>query len=200
MNRMVKSTGSSRGVFAFIIACLLLSGLLRFIENETAIAEEMAAFRAADTNEAPPSAKSPEACKKPAHIGPMLKAIQERQKHLEEGEARLWDRMQALNVAEKRLARTTSELVAAEAKLAATLAIADKAAENDLSRLTTVYETMKPKNAAQLFAEMAPEFAAGFLGRMRPSAAAQIMSALPSDGAYSISLFLAGRNAGAPKE
>ena len=89
---------------------------------------------------------------------------------------------------------------AAEAKLASTLALADNAAENDLARMTSVYENMKPKEAAALFEEMSPDFAAGFLGRMRPDAAAAIMAGLSAPTAYTVSVVLAGRNASAPTE
>jgi flagellar motility protein MotE (MotC chaperone) len=80
------------------------------------------------------------------------------------------------------------------------MAQSEVAAEDDLSRLTSVYENMKPKEATEVFARMAPEFAAGFLGRMRPDAAALILSGLDPDKAYSISVLLAGRNANAPVE
>ncbi|KIN65935.1 hypothetical protein Z945_982 [Sulfitobacter noctilucae] len=87
----------------------------------------------------------------------------------------------------------------AEANLRRTLSLTDGAAEDDLARLTAVYENMKPKDAAALFATMEPDFAAGFLGRMRPDYAAAVMTGLPPDVAYSISVILAGRNANAPK-
>ena len=93
-----------------------------------------------------------------------------------------------------------SALVEAEQKLAGTMALAESAAEDDLGKLTAVYESMKPKDAAALFSEMQPEFAAGFLGRMRPDAAAQVMTGLSPDVAYSISVVMAGRNASAPTE
>ena len=93
-----------------------------------------------------------------------------------------------------------SEMQAVEAKLSATLSVADGAAEKDLARLTAVYEAMKPKDASALFETMAPEFAAGFLGRMRPEAAALVMTGLSPKAAYGISVLLAGRNALVPKE
>ena len=88
----------------------------------------------------------------------------------------------------------------AEESLVSTMARASTASENDLTRLTAVYENMKPKEASALFEEMDPEFAAGFLGRMRPDAAASIMTGLNSGKAYAISVILAGRNANAPSE
>jgi flagellar motility protein MotE (MotC chaperone) len=79
------------------------------------------------------------------------------------------------------------------------LALADGAAEDDLVRLTAVYEAMKPADAAALFQTMAPEFAAGFLGRMRAEAAAAVISGMTPESAYSISVLIAGRNALVPK-
>ena len=87
-----------------------------------------------------------------------------------------------------------------EAKLRATLAVADGAAEADVERLTAVYQAMKPKDAAALFETMSPDFAAGFLGRMAPESAAAILSGMSAEAAYGISVIVAGRNAKAPKE
>lgn len=115
-------------------------------------------------------------------------------------EAAMADRKAALALAETAISLRMAELEAAEANLKATLALADGAAEDDLLRLTTVYETMKPKDAAALFETMSPEFAAGFLGRMRPDAAAAVLSGMSPDAAYSISVLIAGRNAAVPKK
>ena len=131
--------------------------------------------------------------------GAGLSAIRDRQKELDTRAARLERRLQAVREAERKMAAEREALLAAERKLAATLARADKAAEKDLARLTAVYENMKPRVAAELFAKMAPEFAAGFMGRMRPEAAAAIMSAIPPARAYAISVILAGRNANVPR-
>ncbi|TKA97657.1 hypothetical protein FAZ78_04745, partial [Cereibacter changlensis] len=106
----------------------------------------------------------------------------------------------ALTLAGQAIDAKLAELAAAEAALSETLARADGASEGDLTRLTSVYETMKPKDAAALFEAMAPEFAAGFIGRMRPDAAAAVLSGMSAEAAYSISVLLAGRNALVPKE
>ena len=106
---------------------------------------------------------------------------------------------QALALAEEQIEARLAALVAAEEDLAATISVADSAAEEDIARLTAVYENMKPKDAAALFEEMAPEFAAGFLGRMRPDAAGAVMAGLDPKTAYTISVLLAGRNADVPK-
>ena len=88
----------------------------------------------------------------------------------------------------------------AENRLRDMISIAETAAEDDPTRLTQVYETMKPKSVALLFEEMDPQFAAGFIGRMKPEAAAGIMAGMKPDAAYTISVILAGRNANSPTE
>ena len=130
----------------------------------------------------------------------LLTTLQAREHQLNQRETQIEDRMKALEIADGAIERKLQALVEAEARLGATLALADGASEGDLTRLTAVYEKMKPKDAAALFEEMAPEFAAGFLGRMRPTAAASVMAGLSPKAAYTISVILAGRNATVPKE
>jgi flagellar motility protein MotE (MotC chaperone) len=115
-------------------------------------------------------------------------------------EAALNDRLAALALANAAITKRMDEMKAAEDELKATLALADGAAEDDIARLTAVYQAMKPKDAAALFETMSPEFAAGFLGRMPPDSAAAILSGMSSEAAYGISVIVAGRNADVPKE
>lgn len=130
----------------------------------------------------------------------MLEELQAREVRLARREDMIADRAQALALATTEIDEKLAALVAAEEKLAATLTLADEAADADVARLVAVYEKMKPKDAASLFGEMDPDFAAGFLARMKPDAAAQVMAGLEPKTAYTISVLLAGRNAAAPKE
>lgn len=129
----------------------------------------------------------------------LLKAFQEREARISESEEKIAMRSKALSVANEEIEKKLSILQDAENSLRSLLALANTAAEDDLVRLTTVYENMKPKDAAILFEEMEPAFAAGFLGRMRPDSAAGIMAGLSPTAAYTISVILAGRNADIPK-
>lgn len=130
----------------------------------------------------------------------LLHALQEREARIALREAKLADRMQALQIAEDELDDQLRSLTEAEEALRATIALADQAASTDLERLTRVYENMKPKDAAALFETMPPAFASGFLGMMEPVAAAQIMTLMTPESAYSISAVLAGRNADVPTQ
>lgn len=177
-----------RSSLIFVSALFAGSAALRFgdgIGHAFAVASE------------PPGAATQD-CATGAGALELLKQVQMREAQVSDREQLLADRSQAIGLAEKRINERLAQLKAAEESLAQTVTIADKAADADVARLVTVYENMKPKEAAPLFAAMAPEFAAGFLARMRPDASAAIMAQLAPQDAYSISVIMAGRNAGAP--
>lgn len=176
-----------RSVLLLVSVFLIGSGLLRLVDGTgLALARELAAR----ANAAPPTgdAAGPE-------IEALLAALRAREERLEKAEDALAERERALAVGQDELRRGLAGLTVAEASLRDLVATADGAAEQDIARLTAVYEAMKPAEAAKLFDQMEPRFAAGFLGRMRSDAAAAIMAGLPPDKAYALSVVLAGRNA-----
>ena len=184
----------TRGVLWVIAVMMGLSALLRLGGPVGhAVAGEVLALAGSDAEPTPVSAPVAD-----TNLAVVLEQLQVREERLKAREAALESRLQALAVAEEQIARNLDALTRAEEELAATMALADTAAEDDLSRLTAVYENMKPKEAAPLFEAMDPKFAAGFLGRMRPDAAAAILSGLDPKTAYAISVILAGRNAAVP--
>lgn len=191
-----------RGALWIIALMLLASGGLRIATGTgVAVAREVEAMLdEAQGNGEPPVDMAAEACGPEGKVDEVLKALGERSEALDKREAALADRIAALNLAEQEIEKNLVALQKAEEELSSTLALADSAAEDDLARLTAVYENMKPKEASALFEEMAPEFAAGFLGRMRPDAAATIMAGLSAPTAYTISVLLAGRNANVPTQ
>ena len=178
-----------RGALLILALFLAISGALRLGQGiGIALANSPATETAADR---------PLDC--PAPPLALAEALLARETEVARQEAALADRMAALDLAEAAITARLDALAAAEAGLKKTLALADGAAENDLARLTAVYESMKPADAAALFTAMAPEFAAGFLGRMRPESAAAVLSGMAPDTAYAISALIAGRNALVPR-
>ena len=149
-----------------IAAMLALSGGLR-LGAGIGWAEASAAAEGPDDR-----AEVAGSCETPDDIARVLALLKEREDRVVSREGALADRLQALAVAETQIASNMAALEEAEARLSATMAHASTAAEDDLARLTSVYENMKAKEAAPVFAAMDPKFAAGFLGRMRPDAAA----------------------------
>lgn len=189
MNLRGKRRPGGRGVLVILALFLAASGALRL----------GAGIGTAMANSPDPanSAETPVICLAPPLA--LAEALLARETDMSRKEAALADRMAALALAEAAITAQMTSLAKAEADLKATMTLADGAAENDLARLTAVYESMKPADAAALFTAMAPEFAAGFLGRMRPETAAAVLSGMTPDTAYTISALIAGRNALVPK-
>lgn len=176
----------------FIVAMLFASsGALRLGSGVGA------ALAKAGEEESVPAVTSTESCEMPSAVSAALSLREDR---VAAQEAALKDRMAALSLAEAAIAQRLEEMKTVEADLKATLALADGAAEEDIQKLTAVYQAMKPKDAAALFETMSPDFAAGFLGRMPPEAAAAILSGMSAEAAYGVSVIVAGRNSSAPTE
>lgn len=182
-----------RGALLLIAGLLIASALLRLGGDA---GQAWARGMGGDELQATESASA--ACRTGDDFHAMLKGFQKREARLAQQEKALADRQQALKLAGRQIDSKLARLEAAEQDLRRTMTMADTAAADDVDRLTKVYESMKPKQAAILFEEMSPEFAAGFLGRMRPEAAASIMAGLSPQAAHAFSVVLAGRNAGAP--
>lgn len=194
MGKHKRSRGRTRGSLLIIGGLLVASAALRIAAG----ADQALALDPDPLDRASATATAP--CAASEDFEAMLAAFKSREAQIDAREKAIEDRMHALRIADAEVSRKLDELTAAEAKLSDTLALADTAAESDLDKLTKVYETMKPKQAAALFEEMDPNFAAGFLGRMRPEAAADIMAGLSAEAAHLYSVVLAGRNANVPKE
>jgi flagellar motility protein MotE (MotC chaperone) len=186
---------AKRGVLPVIAALFIMSAVVRLVGDAAPVLAQERTDPAAETAQAPTQDLAGEEMS-PA----LIEALRDREARLADREERLADRMRALAVAEAEISEKLDALKEAEDSLAAMLALASTAAEDDLGRLTQVYENMKPQEAAALFETMEPAFSAGFMGRMQPEAAAAIMSNLDPQTAYLISVVLAGRNANAPRE
>ncbi|WP_417242189.1 MotE family protein [Celeribacter sp.] len=197
--RKKRSLKAGRGALFLLSVVLFMSAVVRvFSGTGAAIAKEVAELTKEDTHvEAP---VDPIACMADEDLNALIAALRTREKSVEEKELEIAEKLAIVDVARAEIEESFKALEIAETRLAATMATSNTAAEDDLARLTSVYESMKPKDAAALFEAMAPDFAAGFLGRMRADAAGEIMAGLPPEFAYTISVILAGRNANAPSE
>lgn len=184
-----------RGTIAVLSLLLLGSAALRLVAS----AEEVWAANPPAQHEEPEQEIAQHTSEALSDLAPLLEAIQQREEAVARKEVEIEQRMRALEIADGKIEERLGALRKAQSDLRDTMSLASTAAEDDLSRLTAVYENMKPKIAAALFQEMDPEFAAGFLGRMKPNAAAAVMAGMPAQNAYAISAILAGRNANVPK-
>ncbi|MCE8508836.1 hypothetical protein KBY28_10300 [Ruegeria pomeroyi] len=195
--KVKKSRTTTRGGALLLISVLMIgSALIRIgLEAGPALAREGGAEAIQDVADTQSRSTPVE-----ADLHALLARLRQREADLNQRESTVMERMRALEIAEVAIDRKLADLTQAEEALRETVAAASVAAESDLSRLTEVYEKMKPKESAALFEEMDATFAAGFLARMRPEAAADIMAGLSPKVAYTISVVLAGRNANVPTE
>ncbi len=172
---------------SLIVMCFFGSAVLRMSDNGLALAEEIQ--KAVSETESPPP---------PDEASGLMKALKDREAQLDAEAKRQADRAQTLNVAEAKLAEQLAAFAKAQKQLEATLASADKAAEKDIDRMTAVYESMKPAEAARIIEKMDVAFASGLLSRMRPEMTAQVMSAMDPEIAYAVTLTIASRNSRVP--
>jgi flagellar motility protein MotE (MotC chaperone) len=140
------------------------------------------------------------ACEPDSATAALLASLRNREANVSTKEKSLSQKMKAFELAKAEFTQNMAALKNAEERLTATMTVASSAAQDDLDKLTAVYESMKPKDAAALFEQMSPDFAAGFLARMRSDIAAPVLAGLKPETAYTISVILAGRNANAPSE
>jgi flagellar motility protein MotE (MotC chaperone) len=175
------------GGIGLIVVCFFGSATLRLTADDWALAQGLgeAAQREAGS---------------PSDGDALLAAIRAREAQLDAEEQRLADRRQSLAVAEEKLKEQLAAFETAQGNLEKTLALADGAAEKDIARMTTVYEAMKPAEAARIFERMDVAFAAGLIARMRPEAAASVMTGMSPEAAYAVTLTITSRNHGVPVE
>lgn len=182
-----------KAIVTSALVCLFLSATLR-------LGTGFAMARSEEPEEVENTDAAEDSCQTNPDYIPILNALRSREAAANEREADLSERAEAIRKIELEVKSKLVELAVAEQQLRDTIALAQEASETDLSQLTQVYQSMKPKEASALFEKMAPEFAAGFLGRMAPDSAAEILAGLGTDHAYAISVILAGRNAEIPLE
>ncbi len=125
----------------------------------------------------------------------LAEALLIEQERLDERGLALAKREKALAALETKLDQQLANIQMTKDSVQTQLEQIEKIASSDLEHLISMYETMKPKKAAEIFDSMAPSFAAGFLRDMNSAKAGLIMSEMNAKTSYEISLVIANRNA-----
>jgi len=147
-----------------------------------------------------PDPVEPGAISDPCATRTFIDRLEAREKSLVERESALNARAARLSVVGDRVAAMTEALEQAKSDLAATVQRVDGAQERDIAHLVTMYSTMKPKRAGELFDEMDVSFASELLVRTKAETAALILANMESKKAFTISVMIAQRNRYAPKD
>ena len=190
------SRPASSHALAALALCFLASAALRV--------ERVAAQSGieADAADAAPSMAAAEAtdpgCE--GDVAATLRALKLREGEFAKREVALEARAAMLEVVEARLEERLAALEDSRARLARTVAAVDGAQSRDIDHLVGMYGSMKPKRAGALLDGMDIGFASELLARMKPETAAGILANMETEKAFTVSLSIARRNAGAPKE
>lgn len=102
-------------------------------------------------------------------------------------------REQVLGAAEKRIDERIAELKKIEGRINDALKKTDEQAEQNLRSLVKVYENMKPKDAARIFAQLEPDVLLGVVERMKEAKLAPVLAELDPKVAQQITVDLAKR-------
>lgn len=75
------------------------------------------------------------------------------------------------------------------------MALDSEKVEQDISRLVTVYDQMKPERSAEILENLPPEFSAEILMRIEPETSAKIMASIEVNKAAILTSFMGARHA-----
>jgi len=127
--------------------------------------------------------------------GAILETLSSDMERLDIRETQIKEREVALAAIEKTMAAQMEAVDVANKALQVKIDQINTLANDDLKHLVGMYQTMKPKQAAEIFNSMDPAFAAGFLREMSSEKAGFIMANMDARRSYTISVIIAGKNA-----
>lgn len=128
----------------------------------------------------------------------LLGHLGERRKALDDREQQLKLRESLLAAAEKRLEDKVRELKALEQQVDTAVTRKQEEKSAELGRLITMYENMKPKDAAKVFDRLAMNVLVDVVRKMNPRKMAPILAKMSPDAAERLTVELAGQRAAEP--
>lgn len=128
----------------------------------------------------------------------VLERLQDRRQELEARARELEIRENLLKAAEKRLESKTDELKAIEQRIAAANQKKEEADTARLKGVVTMYEGMKPKDAARIFDRLDMAVLYEIVSQVKPAKMAEILAAMAPEAAERLTTELA-RRAGTEK-
>lgn len=186
----------SRPAMLLLSGCFMMSALFRAFDPAVAMAVEDAEMPA----EPAPASTAPETDSQSyAGLSELLKTLREREAQLDARQAQTAEKEKIIEAASAALRDQMARLEEAEARLSALLRIADSAADKDVGKLVSTFQSMDGKKSGPIFENMDVPFAAGLISRMDDVAAAGILAVLTPEKAYAITVHIAGQNALVPR-
>lgn len=122
----------------------------------------------------------------------VLRSLQKRREELDGRETGIETREQAAAAAESRLQEQITELKAVEAEIQTLLTSMDAKRDERMASLVKTYESMKPKDAANIFNGMEDELLLDIAKSMKSATLAAVMSTMQPKRAEALTKMLAG--------
>jgi flagellar motility protein MotE (MotC chaperone) len=123
----------------------------------------------------------------------VLQSLGTRRAELEEREKQMNSQEQLIKAAEGKLDGRIKQMGELKAQIQALLDQASKAADDDVSRMVKVYESMKPKDAAKVMETLKDDVRIPIAAKMKERNLAAILAQMRPDAARDLTEKLAGR-------
>lgn len=124
--------------------------------------------------------------------GIMLKDAVQKIEFLNKREAQILEQERLLEISNRRVREQVAKLKLIREEIIESAQLADSTIAKENKRLITIYEKMKPKDAANIFNEMQPHVAAELLRTMKEDQSSQILAKMNPKNAHAVTLSLAG--------
>ena len=123
----------------------------------------------------------------------LLQDLAKRREELEAREQTLVLREGLLAAAEHRIEGKIEELKTVKVEIEALIKVYDEQEEKEIGELVSIYEKMKPKDAARIFDQLDMDVLLDVLQRMKASKTAPVLAAMDSNRAQEITVRIAER-------
>lgn len=123
----------------------------------------------------------------------LLQDLAKRREELEEREQTLILREGLLAAAEHRIEGKIEELKTVKGEIEALIKVYDEQEEKEIGELVSIYEKMKPKDAARIFDQLDMDVLLDVLQRMKASKTAPVLAAMDANRAQEITVRIAER-------
>lgn len=152
------------------------------------------------STERPPEApgSTPQTVPAPATERAVLERLQERRQEIDGRAREIEIREGLLKATEKRLETKVEELKGVEARISAASQQKDEAEATRFKGLVTMYENMKPKDAAKIFDRLEMGILIEIASRIKPAKMSDVMAQMQPESAERLTVELA-RRSGADK-
>lgn len=124
----------------------------------------------------------------------VLSSLTKRREELDKREAELDMRDKLLKATEQRLDQKLVEIKAIETQIQSAMRTLDENQQKQIASLVKVYETMKPKDAAQIMQDLDRNILLEVAARMKEAKMAPILAAMDPTKAREVTVLLAKRN------